>query len=335
MVGDRTYARRPWRILLLTALVGAGLVLGAGWLLRDWLPGLGRSDEDQFAPDALAGYVPEDSGAVLTLDLQSIREAPVVRRHLEAPLRHLVRRGEGRLPWLKLAGIDPLADVDWLQLSFAPESGAQPLWLARGRFDRARFQVGPGKLRTKTEDHFRVYEYAGRPGPATTLAPVGDILAFSETPARVTGALVHASHPGPSLVQDPILRELLSTVDRRQSLWLVASLPKLGPVARLDNFALELVLHPIMTHAESVHGGVRCGDDLRAEFHFRAVSEESAGKLAELIQSACGVAQTLPDLPGIDPDLAPLLRLLGTGRLARQGKAVVLRCRLTADQLGE
>src|SRR2546429_6855407 len=51
------------------------LLLGVA--LRDWIPGLRRSEEpvhDQFPPDALAGYVPEDSGAVLTLNLRPLLE---------------------------------------------------------------------------------------------------------------------------------------------------------------------------------------------------------------------------------------------------------------------
>src|SRR6185437_5551269 len=132
-------------------------------------------------------------------------------------------------------GINPLEDVDSIQMSFAPGVGGQPLWLIRGRVDRSRMQMGPDKLHETSLDRFRVWEYADRQANRTTLlASVGDMLVVSESRGRLLAALKHASDPRPSTVRDATLREMLAKVDRRQSLWLAVSIKSLGSLAADD-----------------------------------------------------------------------------------------------------
>ena len=203
----------------------------------------------------------------------------------------------------------------------------------------ARFQTGPDKLQAKTFDHFRVWEYADRPAKRVTLlVPVGDALVVSDTPARVLAALYQASDPRPVTIGDATLRELLQKVDRRQSVWFAASFRKLGAVARIDNFLLEMILRPLFTHAESLYGGLDCGEDVRAELHFLAATEDSAAKLEADLQHICNVAQEVSEGAALllrQKEMVPLVRLLGTGQTSREGKTVLLRCRLAGDQLKE
>ncbi|HWG45335.1 MAG TPA: hypothetical protein VN688_21405 [Gemmataceae bacterium] len=332
---DGIFRRRSWRLFWLVGVAGAALALLLGFLFRDWLPGSWRSDDaldDPFPAGALADYVPEDSEAMLTVNLRTLLESPVGQR-MKPSLQQLVQRGERQFRWMDLLGIKPFDDLDSLQISFAPGSGGQPLWLARGRLDRSRFQIGPDKLQTKTIEHFRVWEYADRQRNQTTLlAPVGDALVVSDTPSRVLAALHQASHPRSVVIRDVTLRELLAKVDRRQSLWLAASFKQLGPVARIDNVLLEMILRPLFTHADSVHGGLTCAEDIRAELHFHTPTEESAAKLEEDLNAICGSAEGVSLF--VRKELLPLLHLLSSGQTSREGKTVSLRCRLAADQFG-
>ena len=122
-------------------------------------------------------------------------------------------------------------------------------------------------------------------------------------------------------------------MDRDQAVWLAVSFQKLGPIPRLNDFGLETVLRPVLRHAESVQGGVRFGDEVRAEFVFRAPTEADASELDQDIQAACEIAQGAHLLPGVDPAPLPLLRLLGTGTTRRDGRTVTLRCAASADRL--
>jgi hypothetical protein len=320
-------------------VAGVVLALLLAFLFRERIPGPWRADDamdNPFPAGALSDYIPEDSEAVLVVNMQDLRETSAGRRLLAPALRQLVREKDDRFDWIDYLGIDPLSDLDSLLISFAPSRGEQPLWLARGRFDPSRFQIGPGKLRKKNLDHARTWEYADRQTKrVTAIVPVGDALVVSETPARLIAALKQASNPLPVTVRDVRLRELLGKVDRRQGLWLAASLRKAGTATRIHNFLLESILNPFFTHAESVHGGLTCAEDVRAEFHFRTTTEESASKLEAEINSITVLAQGAPVLWSDEKELLPLFRLLAAGQTSREGTAVSLRCRLAGNELGE
>jgi hypothetical protein len=229
-----------------------------------------------------------------------------------------------------------VGDPDSLRISFAPGRGEQPLWLVRGRFDPSRFQVGPGRLQKKTIDHFRFWEYVDRQTKrATMLAPVGDALVASETPARLLAALRQASNPQPISIRDQTLHDLLTKADRRQSIWFAAALRKVGPAVRIHHFLLESLLNPFLTHAESVHGGLTCAEDVRGEFHFRTGTDDDAAKLEMELNSMTVLAQGAPVLWSQEKELLPLFRLLASGRISRDGTTVSLRCRLAGNELGE
>jgi hypothetical protein len=335
----RLQGRRPRRTLLAVSLAGVVVAVLLGFFGRDWIPSVWRSDsavENPFPPGTLADYIPQDSEAVLFVNLRSLREAPIGPRYLMPSLRSIVRQSDDAFFWTALLGADALEDVDTLMVSFAPASDGQPLWLARGRFDRSRFQVGPDSLRGETIDRFRVWKCIDRQtNQPTLLAPVGDAFVVSDTPDRVLAALRQASDPRPVQVRDVTLRQQLSEVDRRANVWFAASLKGLGPVARIDNFWLEKILRPLLRYADSARGHIACAEELRAELHFHSASEENAAKLEEDLKNICGVAAGAPLLLSRHKALLPLFRLLASGETTREGPNVSLRCRLTAEQLSE
>jgi hypothetical protein len=301
---------------------------GCGW----WSSGR-EEPPATYAADALDEYLPEDAGAVYVLNQ---REALKTRsgRSLLASLRQFLDKEKIYQPWLSFTDADPVEDVDAARFAFCPPDLDQPLVLLRGRFDAGRFAVGPKKLREASDGPFHFYEAPVPHSPRVTrLAPAGDTLAASDSRPRFLAALRYAAAPGPFRLQDARLAELLKQVDRGQSIWFAVSFDKLGRIARFKNFGLELVLRPLLDHAESVRGGVVCGEDVRAEFVFLARGDADADALATALQSSCIVARGAHQLPGIDRELLPMLRLFGTGEVSRDGKTVVVRCRLPGDQI--
>lgn len=331
--------RLPRRMLLAFCLAAVLVVLLLVFFGRDWIPGPWRSDagvENPFPAGALTDYIPEDSEAVLSVNVRSLREGSISPRYLMPSLRSIVGESDEAFFWFELLGADALEDVDALMVSFAPGSDGQPLWVGRGRFERSRFQVGPDRLRAENIDHFRVWKNIDREtNRATLLAPVGDAVVVSDTPARVLAALRQAGDPRPVQVRDVTLRQQLAEVDRRANLWFAASLKGLGPVARIDNFWLEKFLRPLLRYADSVRGTIVCAEELRAELLFHSANEDNATKLEEDLKNICGVAAGAPLLLIRHKSLLPLFRLLASGETTREGLNVSLRCRLTAEQLGE
>jgi hypothetical protein len=338
MARDGNPRRRPWRMLLLTGAALAALALLLGFLFRERLYSRWRAEDDlgnRFVPGALADYVPEDSEAVLAVQVRQLLESPLGRKHLAPILQYLIRQAGGRLRWMELLGVNPLEDLDSIQITFAPAAGGQPLWLLRGRFDRSRILIGPDKLQETSLDRFRVWQCTDRQAKRTTLlAPVGDTLVVSESRDRVLAALKQASNPRPIAVRDATLLEMLARVDRGQSLWLAASIKSLGAIDGIDDYLLKQILRLLREHAESVYGGVTCAEDVQVELHFRAATPQSAEMLATDLQNISEVALGLAmPLFGRKKELVPVFRLLGSGKINREQNQVLLRCRLAADEL--
>lgn len=333
--------RRPTGALV----VGVAVLLGLGcalWLWRPWVTGA-RPLIETFPAGALDEYVPENAAAVLDLNMKQLGSSPVVQQHLKAPLDHLVQRAESNHHWAALVGIDPFKDVEWLRVVFVGGDTANPLWIAKGRFDPARFQVGPGKLQPKVVDRFRVFEAPDAGGATATVAHAGDYLVACDSQAHLLDALNHAADGKKSEPADALLRDQLKAVDRKQSVWLAVSLTKLGPVPRLHSDAAERVLRPVFNRAQAAQGGFTFGDDLQANFAMRARDEAAAAELEQGLKSKTDFVRDLARTWELslrlglfkgERDLLPVLRLVGTGEVSRDGATVRLRCRLPADQLG-
>ncbi len=299
---------------------------------------------EHFPAGALDEYVPENAAAVLELNMKQIGASPVVKQHIKGALDHLVQRAESTHPWAAQVGIDPFKDLEWLRVVFLGGDTSNPLWVGKGRFDPARFQVGPGKLQPRVVGRFRVFESADpAKGGTTTVAQAGDYLVASDSQPHVLDALNHAADGKKSEPADAGLRDLLKAVDKKQSVWLAVSLTKLGRVPTLHSGAAEVVLRPVFNHAQTAQGGFTFGDDLQAQFTMRARDEAAAGSLEQSLRSSADAARDLArgweltqrlGLFQGESDLLPVLRLVGAGEVTRDGTTVRLRCRLPADQLG-
>jgi hypothetical protein len=330
---NRLSVRRRRTRWALTVFASVTILLCALFFFRDslwnWWTG-GRAEEGRFSPGALDDYVPEDSEAILVADLRSLLHSPRGSSRLRSMSRQLLGEDGDRPRWMELLGINVLEDVENIKISFAPGSGSAPLWLMRGRFDRSRAQIGPGKLREQRLEGCRAWEYADRTTKRTMLlALAGDTLIAGESHKRVMAALRQAQDPHPAAVRDATLRELLTKVDHRQTLWVTASIKSLGPIAGIDNYLLKMVLNPLLQNADSVYGGAKVAEDVRLELAFGTANEERAERLQTDLQSIRDAAPGATLFLGGQKELAPLLRLLGSSKISRENNMIYLQSRLS------
>jgi hypothetical protein len=342
--GNGAPPRRSLTGAIVVSVVAVVLALAAAlYWWRPWVTGA-RAVVEHFPAGALDEYVPESAAAVLDLNMKQIGSSPVVQQHIKGALGHLVQRAEGTHPWAAQVGIDPFKDLEWLRVVFVGGDTANPLWIGKGRFDPARFQVGPNKLQPRVVDRFRVFE---SPDPAkhgtTTVARAGDYLVACDAQPYVLDALNHAADGKKAEPSDALLREQLQAVGRKQSVWLAVSLTKLGRVPPLHSGAAEIVLRPVFNHAQAAQGGFTFGDDLQAQFALRARDEAAAAELEQSLKGKIDFARDMAagwgalNAVGLfsgESDLLPVVRLIGAGEVTREGATVRLRCRLPADQLG-
>jgi hypothetical protein len=313
----------------LTSSRGCWLFLAAllvtGCMTRAPSPGDGADEEAVVEPGPLGEYLPVDSAAVLTFNVGKQLGPRLMSAFRQVP--HLHER-------LTLLGIDPLKDLDRVQVVYPANDAGRPLVLFRGRFDRTRFAVGPDRLRTETvpsgEYAYRLYRFPD----GEVCAVVSDTLAMSANRQRVVTALDHAAGHKTPHPPDAALAAALAGVDRRQEIWLAAAVGKLGSLAEPNNKLLRVVQKGFLEHTESVSGGVKVvGDDLTGDLSFRCVSEDGAGVIEKLVRDLTDIASGA-EFWLAEKQYLPLMKLLGTGRVGRDGKTVTLRCRLALDELG-
>jgi hypothetical protein len=290
---------------------------------------------EDFPADALADYLPPDAVGLLTVNVRQILDSPTVAGPLRDGLARLIHKDSGGQQWLHLLGIDPLADVDCFQMIYRRGAPGQPLVLTRGRFQPARFRLGADGLQEVRDgpgDQFRLYEFRDADEErATALALAGDYLVACDSRRSVVDALNAALAPDKVTAADKSLHQALARVDRKQEVWLSVPLARLGPIPRLSNKGLELILRPVFRLATNVEGGLSCDKDVRGEFRFTTATDQDAEQLDTALKSVCELAQTAPLLLGKDKDVKPFLALLATGATSRVGTSVVLRCRWTPD----
>jgi hypothetical protein len=327
-VSDNLFVRKPGgRRLWYAAALLALLTVVAVWLWRT--PGRGGADN---VGEGLDGYVPADCCGVLTFNVRALLEAPGAAR-LPGGAGKLLRLGAPALqPRLELVGLDLERDVEWVQLFYLKKNLPQPLILLRGRIDATRFRTGPKELEKQTGGpggRYVLYRHRDPEAGEVFLAPAGPYLLVSLSRERVLGGLEQGAHPRPLALEDERMKRLLDAVDRKQHLWLAVRIDQLGYVSRLENTGLELALRPLLNRAQSAGGGLRCGDDLRAQFDFRARDEEEARALRQALEAACASAKLLLGLnPPADEGHRLLMDLVATGKVSQEDRDVRLRCRL-------
>ncbi len=338
--GTSNETGRPRRARWISVVFASAVVLTvAVFILRnsfwDWWTG-GLEGEEPFASGALDDYVPEDSEALLVADLHALLQSSVGRQRLKPILQRLLRQSDALPRWMEMLEVNPENDLDLVRISFAPGSGAAPLWLMRGRFDCSRAHIGPEKLRERRLGRYRLWEYTESAAKRTVLiALAGDTLIAGETQERVREALEQARDPHSISVRDATLGKLLTKVDRRQPLWLAASMKSLGSIANIDNYLLRMVVNPLLQNADSLYGGVKVADDLRLELTIGTTTAEQADRLQIELRSLREAAPGAALLLGDQKELTPVLRLLGTSKVSREGKILRLHSRLSADQWSE
>jgi hypothetical protein len=320
------------------ALLAAGVLALVGAGCSTQMPS-GSEDELEeegtvFEPGPLGEYLPQDTAAVLTLNIRQVTDSRAAQQRFGPRLQPVLRRMPLLQEWLARLGVDPPRDLDRVQVIYPAGDLDRPLLLLQGRFDHTRFDVGPGRLCTETAQSggrpYRLYRFP----EGEVCAVAGDTLVLSGSRRRVLAALDHAAAPESPRPPDAALAAALEGVDRGQDVWLAVAVGKLGPLPEPRNRALRGLQKDFLRHTESIRGGAKVvGDDLTGDFFFRGLTEDGAAELETLLRTASDLASGA-ELWLDDKQYLPLLKFLGSGTVTRDGKTVRLHCRVALDDLG-
>src|SRR5262249_37116329 len=91
-------------------------------------------------------YLPNDTEAVVTINVRQILDAPLVKREaLDALQKAMAERG-GPLKHLKDLDLDPRRDIDSIVLATAGGDPDRSLLIVHGRFEVAKFEAKAEEL---------------------------------------------------------------------------------------------------------------------------------------------------------------------------------------------
>jgi hypothetical protein len=310
--------RRTIGLILLGALLVAAVAVALFWDQLPWrtTPGGGEI----LTPEVLADYLPADAAGVFRLHVRQLREAPAARALLPS-LRQLAFRSQIEVGWLRCARID-LAAIDDLRIVLPAKDPGGALWVARGPIHPGEFEVGPKCFQERRTQGRQLWEYRAPDKRLWQLYAAGDLL-VAAPPHRMAELLTPSLHVPAASHPEPPVAPLLAKVDRTQAMWLAMSLEALGHISRPENRSLDLIVGPILRHAQTVTGGLAAGKDLRGEFVFTTADEESARALEVGLRSVLLLAEGAGGL--VDRDFQPVVHLLGKGGIQRDGTTVTLR----------
>ena len=148
--------------------------------------------------------MPQDSEAVLFVNVRQLSETPRGRQHLAPLIRHLFEQAAKRLRWFDYANINPLSDLDTLRISFAPVRADNRY--CRCRSDRSLSLSDRSGLNSRNSRSIISVSQGHNEHAAkrtTLLAPLGDMLVVGETRDSVQAALRQAIDPQPILSAMP------------------------------------------------------------------------------------------------------------------------------------
>ena len=309
----KTMSRRVILPLLLLSILAAGILL--------WFFYWGNPFTDSFSPGALHDYLPSDTAAVIAIDVKQWRDKGLLNQPLGEALVSILTKPDLGLP-LSLANIDSRTDLDEVRLAFSPRDLGRPLVLLRGRFDRARFQTGPGQLQEIKENGFRLYHHQDA-DRNVTLALAGDTLIASVARPRVLDALHHAKGR-PSSLGSPRMTALLQNVNRSSAAWVAAEVHKLGKPS--SNALLQPFVSAVFEDAETVRGEVSGSHGLAVDLLFECPNEPKCAKLTATLQAApkiIGLGVLLTNDPTVT-----LMKPFTASTVEQQGKTVRVHCLL-------
>ena len=251
--------------------------------------------------DRLLASVPENSSAVIVVDLAALRAVPLAQEWLRDSHAPWTGIDNDATAFLRDAGLDPTRDVDLLVLAVTRghDAGGNALVLAAGRYDPASLdaalvQRGATRVTVAGGPALRLPRHGG-PERADIVVHTGDDLLVAGPESAVTAAL--GSHAPPSTLVAQALAA--GQVDVKAPFWMVVELPpqaheamnhmELSSTEPEANALSNVVRATAAVQRVAVSGWL--GDALTVRSVAVATTEENAGLLRDAIKGALAAAR--------------------------------------------
>ncbi len=299
-------------------------------------------------------YLPDDTEAVLTVNVRQILEAPFIKKNAAAGLKNLL--GDALIgKHLKDLDLDPQKDLDSLVLTNSGGDPDRSLLIVHGRFEVAKFEAKADELArsqpkswkiTKIPDgkggQYKVLEStrwfdlsSGRPRtkeqPAYLALLDKRVLIGSPAKDLLIDALDKAKGSKKGTLKSKELKGLLEKANGKQSIW-IALLPK--AVGKLIPDDDDSPVRDELDKIEAISGGITVDDEVKLELALSVKDADVAKELSTEINEGLNILLTVAALASHEKkEWQPVLDGLKTVKATCKSNTIILKGALTAEML--
>jgi hypothetical protein len=300
-------------------------------------------------------YLPDDSEAVLTINVRQILEAPFIKKDAFADFRKSLEERSGSLKHLKDLDLDPQKDIDSIVVTNSNGDPDRTFLIVHGRFEVTRFEAKAAEIAKAQPDLWSVttiadgtggqykvlksskwYDFSGvkptlKNKPAYVALLDKRVLVASPAKDLIIDALDKAKGRKKPDLKSKELCRLLEKADGKQSIWLAILPSALGKILPLDD---DSPFRDQLAKMEAISGGLTFGDDIKLEIAVAAKDGEVARELSTEINELLNIVLAFAALSSQGkPDLEPALDALKSIKATAKGNTIILKGAVTTEMI--
>jgi hypothetical protein len=300
-------------------------------------------------------YLPNDTEAVVTINVRQILDAPLVRKEASGALKKVLEENGGVLRHLKELDLDPYKDIDSIVLANSAGDPDRSLLVVHGRFEVARFEAKAEEL-VKAQPtlwslsnipdgaggQYKVFKSAKgldfssvRPGLKNKAAYIAlldkRVLVAAQEKDLVIDALDKAKGRKKTALKSKELARILEKASGKQSVC-IAMLPSV--VGKILNLEEDSQYQEELEKIEAISGGITIEDEVKLEFALAVKDPSVARELSTTINDGVNILLTIVALNSHDnKQWESALDALKTIKATTKGNAIILKGSVTAEMI--
>lgn len=284
-------------------------------------------------------FLPDDSEIVLVLNVKQLLDAPLIKNHALPTVKTLVESNPDIKNILAALGFDPLKDLSSITLASSGISAdAKGILIATGTFDVAKFEAQAekvakdkdGMLKILKEGDHKILEISGpmQPKPAFAAMIDGTSIVASTEKSVVLEAYDRASGKKKGAIKKD-LASLIEKMSPDQSLW-VAAPGSVFAKAPIDDEKTKKTVESI----DNITLGLTVSKDISMVLAIAAKNADAAKDMAEQMKQGLEQAKgMLALLAGNQKELAPIVDVVGSMKVATEGTRVTLKSEVSHETI--
>lgn len=295
-------------------------------------------------PDKL---LPADSEFVLSVNLKQILDSDIIKKYALEQLKQALQGNDAK-KFLTDLGLDPLKDVDRVVVggSGKDQADAKVVLVIHGKFDPEKLFKSAEAQTKKDPDHFSLlkdgkdvmFKYQPDNGNPVygTVVDETTVVAGSDK-KMVTTALAAAGATGKKAAVSKDLSALITRMDDKASLWMVAVVKdKLNNVKLPGGGGGNPALKDQLAKLETMSAVVRVTADIALDVTLGMKDADAADEMGKSIEEGLmQVKGLLPFLAAQNPQMKPLVEASKSLKSTVKDKSVTITAKLPGSAIGE